>query len=55
MATKSITKNIDIRDKTLGKSLVNALENAKGKKSKEVEYSKAYREIRGDKIKKIFG
>lgn len=55
MATKSITKNIDIRDKALGKSLVVALENAKGKKSKEVVYSKTYREIHGDEIRKIFG
>lgn len=28
MATKSILKNIDIKDKELGKSLVIALENA---------------------------
>jgi len=55
MATKSITKNIDIKDKTLGKSLVVALENAKGKKAKEVVYSKAYRELHGEEIRKIFG
>ena len=55
MATKSITKNIDIKDKALGKSLVVALENAKGKKSKEVVYSKAYREARVDEVKDILG
>lgn len=55
MATKSILKNIDIRDKALGKSLVVALENAKGKKSKEVVLSKACHEAQGEEIKKILG
>lgn len=55
MATKSILKNIDIRDKALGKSLVVALENAKGKKSKKVVLSKACREVQGEEIKKILG
>lgn len=55
MATKSILKNVDIREKKLGKSLVVALENAAGKKAKEVALSRTYKEIRGDKINEIFG
>lgn len=55
MATKSILKNVDIRDKKLGKSLVVALENASGKKSKKVTLSRTYSDVRGDVIKEIFG
>lgn len=55
MATKSIMKNIDIRDKKLGKNLIVALENASGKHSKEVQISRTYSEARGEQIKKIFG
>ena len=39
MATKSILKNVDIKDKKLAKSLITALENAKGKKAKDVDSS----------------
>lgn len=55
MATKSIMKNVDIRDKKLCRAFVDALENAEGKKSKEVVLSRTFKEISGDKIKKIFG
>lgn len=55
MATKSFTKNIDIRDKKLGKSLVSALENASNKKSKDVSLSRTYSEASNDTIRKIFG
>jgi hypothetical protein len=55
MATKSILKNVDIKEKKLGKSLVVALENAAGKRSKNVTLSRTYSDIRGDKIKEIFG
>lgn len=55
MATKSILKNIDIKQKNLGRSLVVALENASGKTSKDVKLSRTYKDIRGDKIKEIFG
>lgn len=54
MATKSILKNVDIQDKKLGKSLIVALENAAGKKAKDVTLSRTYKEVRGDKIKEIF-
>lgn len=55
MATKSILKNVDIKSKVLGRSLIIALENAEGKSSKEVTLSRTYKDIRGDKIKEIFG
>lgn len=55
MATKSILKNVDIKDKKLSKSLIVALESAKGKHSKEVTLSRTYSDVRGDKILEIFG
>ena len=55
MATKSILKNIDIKNQKLGKSLIIALEKASGKTSKNVELSRMYSDIRGDDIKKVFG
>lgn len=54
MATKSILKNIDIKDKKLGKSLVIALENASGKHSKDVQLSRTYEDVRGEKLRSIF-
>lgn len=53
MATKSILKNVDIKDKNLGKSLVLALENASGKKSKDVQLSRTYEDVRGEKLRSI--
>lgn len=55
MATKSILKNVDIKDKKLGKSLVVALENAYEKSSKKVSLTRTYSDIRGEQIKDIFG
>lgn len=55
MATKSILKNVDIKEKKLGKSLIVALENAAGKSAKNVTLSRTYSDIKGEKIKEIFG
>lgn len=55
MATKSILKNVDIKSPKLGKSLVVALENASGKKTKNVTLSRTYSEAHGEKLKDIFG
>ena len=55
MATKSIMKNVDIRDRKLCRSFVEALENAEGKGSKEVILSRTFKEVSGDKIKELFG
>lgn len=53
MATKSFLKNVDIKDKKLGKALVIALENAADKHSKEVQLSRTYEDIRGEKLRSI--
>lgn len=55
MATKSILKNIDIKEKSMGRSIILALENAEGKKEKEIKLSRSCKEIKGSKIKDIFG
>lgn len=54
MATKSILKDINIRDKQLAKRFVNALENAENMKSKEVLMSKNVNNITKSQIKMIF-
>ncbi len=54
MATKSILKNVDIKDKKLGKALILALENAAEKESKEVELSRTYEDAKGEKLRSIF-
>lgn len=54
MATSSITQNIVLKDKKNSRQLISALENADKKRSNQVTFSKAHREIRGDKIKEIF-
>ena len=55
MATKSIYKNIVIKDARLSKSLVSALENSHKKTRKDVKLSKSCREIKRGQIKDIFG
>ena len=54
MATKSILKNVDIKDKKMGSAIVSALENASNKRGKEVVLSCGFREVRGTEIKRIF-
>jgi len=54
MATKSILKSVDIKDRRLCRQFASALEHAKGKQSISVEMSKPVREVRGKDIKKIF-
>ena len=53
MATKSILKNIVISDPQSGKDLVRALERAEKTPGKEVNLSKAYKEVRGDELRKF--
>ncbi len=53
MATKSILKNVDIKDKKLGKALIIALENASGKHAKDVTLSRTYEDVKGDRLKSI--
>lgn len=53
MATKSILKNIDIKDKKPSKSLVIALEKAAEKHAKDIQLSRTYEDIHGDKLRSI--
>lgn len=55
MATKSILKNINIKDKGTGYAIVSALENSKRKKDKEVTLKCTCEEVKGSKINQIFG
>ena len=55
VSTTSILKNISIRDKNLSRKLVDALENAKGKPGIDVQYKRKCIEVKGDKIKELFG
>ncbi len=55
MATKSIMKNIDIKKKKSCHAFVLALEYAEKKKSKEVRLSRSVKEVKGGKIKEMFG
>lgn len=55
MATKSMLKNIDIKDTKLAHQLILALENASSKQSKNVTLSRTYQDVRGEKIKEVFG
>ena len=55
MATKSVYKQVRIKDKSLTQRLVVALENSQYKTAKQVEYSKTVREIKDpDVIRSIF-
>lgn len=54
MATKSILKNIEIKDRKFGRQFADAIEKAKITPGKEVAYSRPYREVKGEEIKKLF-
>ena len=55
MATKSILKTIMLKKPKAAQSLVSALENADGKKSKPVTMSRTYKELNKEDIRKMFG
>lgn len=55
MATKSVLKSIEIRDKKTAQALISALENAKGKHAKPVEHQRAFSDATRDEVRKIFG
>ncbi len=55
MATKSILKNIDIRDKKSAFALINALENASKKHAQPVTKSRGFSDASVDDIQKMFG
>ncbi len=55
MATKSISKDIVIKNKVLCRGLVKALESAQKKTGRDVVYSKKVREVSGEQLKNLFG
>lgn len=55
MATKSVLKSVNIKNRSSALALVRALENAHGKKAQEVAYSRTFSDASRDEIKKMFG
>jgi hypothetical protein len=55
MATKSILKNIDIKDKKMARLIISALEYSKDKRSKNVVLRRTCQELKGGNIKDLFG
>lgn len=55
MATKSILKDVKIRDKYLGRSLANALENARESKTPPVNFQRAPQCVEKKDVKRFFG
>ncbi len=55
MATKSILKNIKIRDKQLAHTFVSALGEAERRKYKPAQLTRECKELTGDNIKEFFG
>lgn len=55
MATSSICKNISVKNRNQCRALVNALENASKKCAIDVQIGKKCREVKGEKIKELFG
>ena len=55
MATKSILKNVNIKDKRLAHTFVEALSQAENTKYTPVQLTRRCTEITGDKIKDFFG
>lgn len=55
MATKSILKNINIKDKRLARTFVEALSEAENTKYIPTKLSRECKEVTSDKIKEFFG
>ena len=55
MATKSILKSVEIKNKETAVSLISALENAKGKHAKPVVIQRSFSDASRDEIRKMFG
>ncbi len=54
MATKTIMNDVVIKSKPLAHGFVSALENAKGKTSKEIELDRKVYEIKGQALREMF-
>ena len=55
MATKSILKSVEIKNKETAAALISALENAKGKHAKPVVIQRSFSDASRDEIRKMFG
>lgn len=55
MATKSILKDVSIKESSLAHTFVKALENAKKTKSKPTKISRECVELTEDKVRGFFG
>jgi len=55
MATKSILKDVKIKDKQLAHTFIAALDQAENSKYKTVQITRECKELTGDKIKEFFG
>ena len=55
VATKSVLKNIDIKNRQSALALVNALENAKGKHTQHVVKTRTFSDANREEIRKMFG
>lgn len=54
MATKSVLKNVDIKNRKSALALVSALENAKGKHSQAVINKRTFSDVSRTEIRKMF-
>lgn len=54
MATKSILKNVTLKEQKLSCQFVNALENSERKHQKTVVFSRTVSELPSDKMKEFF-
>ncbi len=54
MATKSFYKNITISDKNTCRDLVSALETAKRRKDKQIEFSQEVSTVKRNEVKEFF-
>lgn len=55
MATKSILKDVQIKDKQLAHTFVAALDQVENRKYKPSPLTRECKELTGDNIKKFFG
>ncbi len=55
MATKSVLKTIDIKDRKIAWAIADAMENAKKKHSQPVYNQRSFSDASKDEIAKMFG
>lgn len=54
MATKSILKNVNIKNKRLGRNFVKALEKAQSEEKKEIKLDSKFQTVKQNEIKDLF-